>query len=405
MPFEFGKTPKDETLLLIQEIKLSVKALPYNEFKYYLMLLLASIRNEPCPQKHKALLAKITPLIERIKQFYINPEDVDTNILNVTEALNELVEATRMQTITQRIKKIVLNICGAIIAIITGLIGCIVGIIMGFTSNYNVVGNIKGIGLGFVSGLALGVMVGYRIPKKLLQTQIDTKLEFCTDNLLRLHEELMERRTHEEYQNETKEYILNTFFPEIPEENREERFNAFLTEPQSFQICTTTAGHISSSLKGYLGHHSLIRFKINGIKDTPIEYGDRKRTPNFVDQSETPREVNGQTLFDMLALDRMLQDTHAYTIKKAIRIYDIGSDDCRTYVDKILIGTGQEPTKIGRFSQTNDAFVGRKIVKPLIGFFSKMQEDELYSLMDKPDDEMFEITQHTFMGKGAGPQF
>lgn len=383
---------------LITCIKTNIRTLPATEFNYYIALLLASIKNESHPENYLELLKKIAQLIVKINLFYSNN---DPKVL--THAIDELIETSQMQTISHSIKRALLGICGVLFAILTSFIGGAAGLTVGFLSNYNIIGNIKGAGLGFISGFVVGFLVGYRAPTKLLQKNFDTKIEFCTDNLKRLRDEFEHRSTFEQYKIQTKNYIIETFFKNVPNAEKEQQFNEFLNSQQEYQICTTSAGHISKSLKGYMGHHALIQFEINGKKDRPIEFGERKKTPRHVDQSETTRQVTGQKLFEMLILDQRLQDTHQYNLSNALRIYSVGNDDCRTYIDKILIGTGQEPTKIGRFSE-NDTFIGRRVTVPLISFFSKTNQNELFCLIEKPDDEQFKITHHKYTLPSAQPQ-
>lgn len=383
---------------LIRHIQNEIQILPPTELSYYLALLLASIKNEPKPWESIELLKKVERLTKEIQFFYFDEDKSKNNLERLILATNDLIKASAMQSISHQTKRALLAISGIVLSIIYGVTGALLGLAAGLFSNYNLVGNVKGAGLGFIAGLALGVLTGYRMPVVALQSRKDTKIEFCIDNLTRLREELKDRKTIEDYQRETKQYILETFFKDTPLANREQVFKNFLDSWQAFQVCTTTAGHISPSLKGHLGHHTLIRFKINNVADVPLEFGDRAKTPNFVDQSEKPRKVRGQKLFDMLVLDRRLQDTHESNIRNAVRIYNIGSDDCRTYVDKILIGTGQAPTKIGRFSD-KDSLIGRSIVAPTVRFFSRTREDELHSLIDNPDDPKFDISHHRYPEK------
>lgn len=390
-----GQTP--DVFSLMATIKKELKVLPSNELSYYIAMLLASVQNESHPEQYKVLLEKAKILIHKLEEFYKHPEDAEKNIITVNKAVNELIEASAMQTIPHSIKRALIGICGATIALFSGIACGLIGFSAGLLSNYTLIGNIRGAGLGLFAGFVIGAFAGYHSPRTLVQSAIDTKIEFCIDNLSRLRDELSDRKTHEEYQSETKKYIIDTFFQEAPADKKEEQFQKFLKEPQKYQICTTTAGHVSPRLKGHLGHHSLIRFKINGKKDIPIEFGDRGKIPNFVDQSEKTRVVTGQKLFDMLVLDRMLQETHESGINSALRIYALAYDDCRTYIDKILIGTGQDPTKIGRFSD-HDTLLGRRVVAPLATFFSKTKDADLHSLIDDPDDEQFEITQHQYTG-------
>lgn len=381
---------------LINEIKMQLSTLPFNEITYYMNVLLASIKNGKNPERHIELLQKTIPLINAVRMFYDDPENIATNIEAVNQAINTLISVSNMKTLPHTIKRALFGICGAIMAILAGVTLGFSGLLVGVFSNYTIIGNIRGAGLGFLSGLAIGILIGSRCPTKLFQSTIDTKVEFCCDNILRLQGELTGRKTIQQYELDTKKYIQDTFFKDTSD--KEEAFNNFLINTQKFQVCTKTAGHVSKQLKGHLGHHTLIRFSINNVTDLPIEFGDRNRTPKNVDQSEKYREVSGQVLFKMLSLDRMLQETHESNITNGLRIYDIGSDDCRTYVDKILLGTGQDPTKIGRFNPKNDSIIGRKVVGPLIGFFSKTNETDLHGLIDNPNDPKFEIMTHNKQG-------
>ncbi len=67
-----------------------------------------------------------------------------------------------------------------------------------------------------------------------------------------------------------------------------------------------------------------------------------EKTTTLVDQAET-RIVSGQKLFEMLTLDRVLQETHPMNIWFSIYRFQTGDNDCLTYVNKILIGTHQKP--------------------------------------------------------------
>ncbi|KTC76897.1 hypothetical protein [Legionella brunensis] len=384
---------------LLVEIKSKIKALPPNELSYYLTFLSVSVEKESNSKQHLLLLEKTKALVEAMDDFYRNPEKAKDNIIKVTSSAHDLMNASAMCGISYSIKQALFHILGSITAIFTGMACGLSGFAFGLLSNYNLVGNLRGATLGFLSGLAIGILIGYRAPKKLLQNSIESKLEFCIESIKRLGDEFADRKTHEEYEKDTKEYILNMYFKDTPENEREKRFNDFLnSKDQKFQICTTTAGHISKRLKGHLGHHAFIRYSINGVTHIPIEFGERKKTPSFVDQYESPRTVSGKKLFDMLVLDRILQETHERNIG-VLATYEIGSNDCRTYIDKILIGTGQEPTKISRFNQNIDSHIARKLVGPLIGFFSRTRGDELYSLIDNPNDEKFVVHEQRWTSK------
>ena len=384
---------QDEVGALQITIKEKLKNLPVNEFTYYLTLLLATIQEDKDEEEELRILQTMLELISNVERFYTHPEEMNENLNKVTQSVDELTKISSFNTSSYKTQRALLGIWGGMAAIVFGTLFAIVGFSAGLLSNYNIIGNIEGAGLGFVSGFAVGLLAGYRSPIKLCENPIRTQLEFCIKNITRLENELKDRETQDEYKQKTKEYILNTFFANVPEDEKEERFKRFLEEEQTFQICSTTAGHISRKLKGYLGHHALIRYSINGVTSIPIEFGDRKRTPNYVDQQEEPRTVSGEVLFNMLALDCMLQDTHTRSGANAMRIYNIGSDDCRTYVDKILVGTGQEPTSIERFTD-NDKPIARALVRPVISFFSYTSADALAPFREHPQ----EVTLNTYEG-------
>lgn len=407
-----------ETRVLINDIRQNINQLPTTELSYYFALLLASIKNDPKPEKYIELLRKQKKLIEVVKNFYECPQDSKEKLPEVTKALEDLVQASKRYTLTQRIKRALLEIVKSTFALVLGFWGAMMGATLGLMASFNIadkiyrkvfnkpIGNydktfldsLKGPGFGIIIGFAMGSLIGYRLPNTLLEKTTDIKIDVALGGMMRLGDELKNRKSLKQSQEKTKKYILDVFFKEIPKEQKEHAFEKFLKEDQQFQVCSTKAGHISKSLKGNLGHHALIRFKINGIQDIPIEFGDRKRTPGFVDQSEKPRTISGQKLFEMLTLDRILQETHKSSIK-LINRYEIGSNDCLTYVNKILIGTGQNPTKMQRFSPENDTVIGSKIVAPMIGFFSRTQGNELDTLIENDKKGELDIEQHTWEPK------
>lgn len=353
----------------------NMKTLPPNELVYHMALLISSIQNEPHPEEHTLLLRNGNELITSLKQFYEHPEAASDNLIKVNQALNALIDASEMQTISQKVKKALLGVCSVILGSVISITAGFVGLAAGFFTDYNFIGNFRGAYLGWATGFGLGAYIGSRIPDVLSQSDFERAVEFSIKNIAKVGGELNSKKTYDEYYQETKQYILNVFFKNVPEDQREKAYKDFLlSDDQEFEVCTTTAGFIHKQLKGYVGHHFLIRFKINGVQDVPMEFGDRVKTPGFVNQFETPRKISGKKLVDMLVLDRILQHTHTYTNGFMLKDFDLASNDCRTYVDKLLIGTKQPPTQVPRFDQKNDNWIGLNIVAPTVRFFSKTQE-------------------------------
>lgn len=387
--------------LLLQHLK----QLPPTELHYYFALLVASIENESNPERHTHLIVNAINVIKKLNQFYVDVHNQSKpDLTEVTTALNALILSSNMQTTSQKVKKAAIVVCSVVLGFIIGVVGIVVGLLGGLFSDYTIIGNVRAAGLGFLTGLVLGAFVGVRCPDLVFQSSFERKLEFCINSIDKVAKELPFKKTHVEYEAETKQHILDVFFKDTPDAEKEAAFNAFLkSNNEHVQVSTTSAGFITAKLKGHLGHHNLIKYSINGKLDIPMEYGDRIKTPGFFDQNEAPRVITGKKLFDMLVMDRMLQETYPYNAKDIVNDYDIGSNDCRTYIDKILIGTGQAPTQIKRFNPDIDKWSGTNIIGPIIRFFSKTKEMELMPFVkyykQDPNDPDPVITARKWTGK------
>lgn len=385
------------TQLRIDLIK-NLKQLPPTELHYYFALLLASIEREPNPEQHIDLIIKTNEALIGLNQYFKEKEELrEAELVQVIAAINALVKASKLNTTPQQIKKAILALCSVACGVVFGIVGAVSGALGGLLSDYTIVGNIRALGLGFLPGLAIGAFVGSRLPYKVSQSNFISELDFCMKGIIKVSKELPSKKTYAEYEQETKNYILRQFFAATPEAERDDAFQHFLeSSNQQFTVCTTTAGFISPVYKGYVGHHNLIKFSINDVTHTPMEYGDRLKTPNFCDQNESPRTVTGKKLFDMLVLDHILQETNAYTVPNYIRNFQMGSDDCQTYINKLLMGTGQAPTQIPRFNSKIDKEVGTRVIGPLIRFFTPVRDTTVYQLVkdykaspDAPDPELY----------------
>ncbi|WP_133128674.1 hypothetical protein [Legionella nagasakiensis] len=371
-----------------------IKTLPPNELSYYLVLLIASIQREKKHDQYVLLLAETHDLVLALQRLYQekSPKACEKHLQEIVLRLNTLMNQAHINTVPMQIKNVLLTMCGLITAIIVGILGGVLGLGMGIFSQPNV---LKGARSGFLCGFVIGLIIGFRLPSTFCRSDFETKLIFCLNSIKKISTELEEKNTNrfkasgvedenpyinpdfDFYQNETKRYIIETFLADAPD--KEAAFSSFLSSEQTFQVCTTPSGLVDRKLDGTLGHHSLIRFSINGKIDIPIEFGSRKKSPRWVDQAEPARHVSGKKLFEMLTLDRILQETHPKNLEFTVKHYQLGDNDCLTYVNKILIGTGQAPTKIKRFNPQIDTPVGR-MIGALTRFTSATAEDELDSV-------------------------
>lgn len=356
-----------------------LKKLPPNELSYYISLLIGSIETEANPEEHGLLLASTLSLTKALSDFYSAAEEnkiPDNGAILL--ALNDLVSVSKFNTVSHKIKKALIGICSAVLAVFIGIHAGIGGLIVGLFTDYTVIGNLRGAYLGFVMGLGIGIHIGTNLPIKMFQSDFESKLEFTINSIKKVADELQDRKTPEQYRQETKQYVMDTFFKNLPEEDREEAFNNFLTKNQKFQVCSTAAGFISAHLKGHLGQHSLIRYNIEGLDETQtMEFNPGEKAPKFLNQYESEREVSGEKFFEMLVLNRILQETHQFSLGFILGTYSVGSNDCLTYINKILLGTGQPPTEMQRFNPEVDKWTSTNLIAPIMGFFSKTRGDEL----------------------------
>ena len=383
----------------------NINLLPATELRYYLFLLVAEIHNEKKPDKYIVLLSDLNKLTLAIDAFYRNITSVSYNdkLADISARLNTLAKNAKMYSRIGKIQKIFLDVCACIGAMIVGIIASGFGFPIGFFSQRNV---LKGACLGFVSGLVIGFIIGFRIPGKLMLDPWDAKLHFTLESIKKVINNLESKRdkmiaqqeptdnsyfspSYTVYENIAKKYIIDLFFKDArypTVQTKEAAFRAFLQSEQCFEICTTQNGFLDRSLKGNFGNHAFIRYKINDIEAPAMEFGPRTKYPHWVDQKETLRRVTGQKLFEMIAFDLQLQETHAMNLWFVVDSFRAGDNDCLTYVNKILLGTQQRPTLVKRFSEATDSWVGSKIVGTVFKFFNKTGEHEIDSIIPALED-------------------
>ena len=385
-----------------------LKQLPPTEFSHYIAVLVGTIENEreAEPEKYALMLESTLKLTKSLRDFYNNP--LKDNVLNDQEvlvALNELVGASKFETPSHKVKKALMKVCSSILSVFIGIFGGIAGFTIGLFSDYTVIGNFRGAYLGLVMGLGVGIHVGTNLPNKMFQSGIEQKLEFTISSIQRITGELNSRKTIEVYREETKQYVMETFFKNLLPEEREAAFAEFLSKPQKFQVCSTAAAFISPHLKGHLGQHSLIRFNVEGLAETQtMEFNPSDRAPKFVNQYEDERTVPGEKFFDMLVLNRILQETHEFSLGFVLGTYEVGSNDCLTFVNKLLIGTGQPPTEMQRFNPEVDKWTSTNLIAPIMGFFSRTNGTELKPFLKHYEDGNHPEMHHQKWTKKPQPQ-
>ena len=363
-------------LHLEQEIITTLKGIPASELTYYIVLLLAALKKEPKDQSMVNLYECIAYFSLKIKAFYQQPSDESLSILH--DALTKLRQQAGMNSLSMHIKTIVLYVSSTVTGLLGGALGASIGLVAGFLSDWNFLNGMKS---GFIVGLCFGLLIGQRTPDKMFRGVLESKLRFTLNSIQTITHELETKhfkepgKCYDFFQNETKRYIIETYFQAAA--NQEDAFKHFLNTPHTYQICSTPSHLVDRKLDGSMGHHVLIRFTINGkIGYPPIEFGNRKDNPRWVFQAET-RTVSGRKLFEMLTLDRVLQETHPMNAWFSIYRFQTGDNDCLTYVNKILIGTHQKPTLVKQFAPEVDTWLGTFVMREWVRFVKDMSENEL----------------------------
>jgi len=382
----------------IAQIKAELDQLPPNELGYYFALLTGSIALEDYSAEKQQLLDDIRQMIAKLRAFNdaarkgttpLTAEEqaaLDTANKELFEALNTLLTHTKMNTWTYQTKRILYAMCAFVLTILTATLVGVIGMVAGFFSHFNVVDNFRGAYLGLCMGVGIGIHIGQRAPHKIFRSAFENRLEFAVDSINRItQEELAKEKSYEAYAKETEEYIKDTFYAHLtsPEE-REAAFQKFISEPHKFQVCTSAAGFVSPRLRGYFGQHSLIRYnvEIEGKEvSATMEFNPGTKAPETweLNQFEPEREVDGPTFFKMLVLNRILNETHEFTLNFMLEHFNVGANDCKTFVDKLLKATGQAPSKIQRFCTEPgvEKWQSTVFVAPTMRFFNVIKGDEM----------------------------
>jgi len=391
---------------LIAQIKRDLNTLPPCELSYYLSVLMGSIHLEKNSLQTQTLLEDIHEFIGKLRAFNeaaqtpeteFTPEEqaqLDTANKELFDSLNKLIDHSRMQALPHKLKRIWYGVCSAATFIVTGILFGVVGMVGGFFSHINVINNIRGAYLGFAMGVIVGLHVSLRAPHKVFASKFEDRLEFCINSLEKVgKEQLSKQKSYSAYAEETKEYIKTAFFHHLTAYEQEIALQKFMSEPHKFQVCTSNAGFISPFLRGDFGQHSLIRFKVSHggtnqystMEFNPDlgKYGNIAPNTWTLNQFEDEREVDGETFFKMMVLDRILNETHAFSVGFILKHYSVGSNDCLTYINKILVATGQAPSQISQFSKETETWRSTAFIAPTMRFFSITNGSELAQFDDK----------------------
>lgn len=342
-----------------------ISQLPAGEMKYYLFILVNSIK-EKNNQMTKEFLKELSILIDNLIDLH-KMGSFDPDLFNqITEHYNQLQTIAKTNTFAAKTKIILLQTGATIASVICGIIGGLIGGVIGIVRGTWNLEPFKGLGIGLFTGYFLGAIVGFRLPKKLFKDELIRQIQFGFDGLNKSLDNLecslkgdnKEIKPFEVYYEEKKASIRSKCF------DNDSDFEEFLNDDVTYEINSFKAGFIGGkSLHGYLGQHLYIVININKVEYLIEFTQDPADTTEKPDQQEI-RTVKGSKIIEMIAAYEKQLETTPCTLTYVAHHMKPGDNDCKTFVDKILLATNQRGTRLTRYEDMNN-------VGTMIGFFIK----------------------------------
>lgn len=328
--------------------------LPTSDLKYHLYLLLFSI-NEINTDYTRSILECALEFTDSFHNFLVKKKDsgeLIDQLYYLNMRFGELATTAGTNTNMVLINQTILNIGGSIAGVACGIVGGVIGGISGFARglwNQEALWEYSWTGT-FIGG-AIGAAIGFRSPKKILKDPLFRQVKFALDGMNEALDRAqnMDGLTLSDYKEQAYQTLLSEFF-----ENDTGKLNEYLnSEKVDYEIGTLGAEFVSPRLAGSLGHHAFIRIPING-KWLGIEF-----SPSPSDYTKTPiqsevRTVSGNKILEMYGFHLSLQTTDSLTANYIITKLKSGERDCKSYVNKVLIGSSQEPTLNLRYHESDN---------------------------------------------------
>ena len=370
-------------------------ALSTSEIKYYLLLLINSIKakkSELTKQFVNELLVFINSLdkitaLNSDNQKPSSDEDFPALLKSIQNSYDKMVTISKTAQLHRKVGYGLLNVGGAVLGLFTGVFGGLVGGFSGFIrGTINGTNPFVAAGVGGITGGALGAAIGFRTPKKVFKNELTRQLKFCMDGMRASMDSIQvtSKDIYDNIQSNIEDYILKNNFAG----NTKEFQNFLDNKSVPFEVCSLPAQFISETLEGYLGHHSFIKISINNKEPIALEFSTGKTDLTRKLSNTEQRYTSGQKIIEMMTFHTLLQQTHACTPKYIVKKMKSGDVDCLSYVNKILTGTSQKATKIGRFDGSEN-WVGRNVV----GFFIRNLSPFDQNILINDDKNNEEVTR------------
>ncbi|MFO2969789.1 hypothetical protein SCN92_14955 [Legionella pneumophila serogroup 1] len=341
--------------------------LPAGEFKYYLYILLESIKSQNVPSRHEflAVLLKLLDTLHKLKKLktpnFLDNQCPSSQLLNeLVLHFSELQRVAKTHDFAAQVMVILLHIGGIISAVSLSVVGGLLGGILGFVNGLCEYKPVIGFLVGTFTGTVFGGLFGFRAPKKLFKNEVQRQIKFGLDGLDESLDNIIQEYSSAMFSpNKIKPFAF--YLDEVEREikklfNDDSEYEEFLNHEVDYEINSFLASFIGESLlHGCVGHHAYIKINIRNCEYL-IEFTPQPSDTNEVPAQSETRTVSGKKIVEMLAYHKKLQETNAPTASFIVTKMKPGDNDCFSYVNKILIGTNQQGATIKRFA--NMGFIG-----------------------------------------------
>lgn len=340
------------------------------EGRYYVLHLLELLKHSSKSEEELQPIAiALTGLMQNIKALKAlissnqenKAEEIDEKIQAILDNYATLVKATQDQGVFYPAKK-VLWFLGYLVLGTLGLVfGGIIGFSLGLCNTLYQMELSSDPLAGFFVGLFFGYVLGCRLLEKGVQKEEDRVLFLFIKHLGPTLESLSLLEEVEQQKNQIKAEFLEHYF-----KGNQEEFDAFLETPTPYQISTILCSFDMRRLKGTLGHHCLISFKIEEAT-LHLQLGVENKHVKRIQQTEE-RMTSGKNLISMLALHKTLESSYAGCSNEnkwaSLKRYDLVIADCHSYINQLLASVDEPSITVTRFT-TTDTLFGRWIGRSL----------------------------------------
>ena len=343
----------------IENLVEKIKNLPPDELQYHLYVIIGALKgkNEP---SYLEFVNHLDLFIDALHQFHIDIKtpnaDLNRSLDQLKECYASCIECALINRLDTKVINMLLNISGAILALVMGLCCGLIGAVDGLAKGTFEWLPLHGLFLGTSLGFIYGAIIGSRLPHAIRDTKL-RQLEHGLQGFNGLFEQFS--AIQEYHKNAFEQNELDRIKNALAEKGI--NYEEYINSDQRYSIKVRQATFLPQPyLKGYVGNHAFIHI------DTLQEFIEFNTTSSPLDDviKCEERTVKGKQIIDMLLLhNRLKNTTRACNLSFMLKEYAPGENDCFNYINIILSGTGQVGYK------DIERFYGSRIEGRVFNFF------------------------------------